>query len=251
MANISLWKRVGGWLRRSPETVGPAQGKVIRVDADGMLVNPENDLNPEDSTALSKPAKNEKQTVSSMEEGFNRLVDVLESINDNVVQQRQHSADMTQRLDDLNQSMRALPESTESQSALKDLTEELRSQSLRQQQVSDSIKPLPDLSQAQVDKLSDITRQLEAAGENEIQLVESFNRVQQSMQGMETHSTAQTSALRDMGAASAHHSQQLQEVLAKQNRKLIWCFAVLAALLVVAIAAIAVLLLMTRNSPTT
>ena len=77
------------------------------------------------------------------------------------------------------------------------------------------------------------TEQLEATGETDIQLVESFNRAQQSMQGMESHSTAQTSAVRDLGAASAHHSQQLQEMLSRQNRKLIWCFAVLAALLVV------------------
>jgi uncharacterized coiled-coil protein SlyX len=249
MTKISLWKRVGGWLRRSPEPIGPAQGKVIRVDADGMLVDPESDKNTEESTALSKHPKNDQQ-LTSIEEGFGRLVDVLESINDNVIQQRRQSADMTQHLEDLTQSLRALPESTESQAAMKDLTEEIRNQTLRHQQVAESIKSLPDLSQTQVDKLSEITRQLDASGETEIQLVESFNRAQQSMQGMESHSSAQTSALRDLNAASAHHSQQLQEMLARQNRKLIWCFAVLAALLVVALAAIAVLLLMSRNGST-
>ena len=249
MTRISLWKRVGGWLRRSSEPIGPGQGKVIRVDADGMLVDPESNKKTEESIALSKPPKKDQQ-LDSIEEGFGRLVDVLESINDNVIQQRRQSADMTQRLEDMTQSLRALPESTESQAAMKDLTEEIRNQTLRQQQVAESIKPLPDLSQTQVDKLSEITRQLEAAGDTEIQLVESFNRVHQSMQGMESHSTAQTSALRDLGAASTHHSQQLQEVLARQNRKLIWCFAVLAALLVVAIAAITVLLLISRTGTT-
>ncbi len=246
MTRIPLWKRVGGWLRRSPEPIGPGQGKVIRVDADGMLVDPEADKNSDESTSLSKPPKNDRQS-PSLEEGFNRLVDVLESINDNVIQQRRHSADMTQRLEDMSQSLRALPESTESQAAMKDLTEEIRNQTLRQQQVAESVKSLPDLSQTQVDKLAEITRQLEASGDTEIQLVESFNRVQQTMQGMESHSTAQTSALRDLNAASAHHSQQLQEMLTRQNRKLIWCFAVLAALVVVAIAAIAALLLISRS----
>ena len=246
MTKISLWKRVGGWLRRSSEPIGPGQGKVVRIDADGMLVDPESDKKTEEATALTKSPKNDQQ-ITSLEEGFGRLVDVLESINENVVQQRHHSADMTQQMQELNQTLRALPESTESQAAIKDFTEELRSQSLRQQQVTESIQSLPDLSQTQVDKLADITRQLEASGETEIQLVESFNRAQQSMQGMETHSTAQTSALRDLGASTAHYSQQLQEMLAKQNRKLIWCFAGLAALLVVAIAAISVLLLMSRT----
>ena len=249
MTKISLWKRVGGWLRRSPEPIRTGQGKVIRVDADGMLVDPESDKNTEESTALSKPPKND-QPLDSIEEGFGRLVDVLESINDNVIQQRRQSADMTQRLEEMTQSLLALPESTESQAAIKDLTEEIRNQTLRQQQVAESIKPLPDLSQTQLDKLSEITRQLEASGDTEIQLVESFNRVQQSMQGMESHSTAQTSALRDLGDASTHHSQQLQEMLTRQNRKLIWCFAVLAALLLVALAAIAALLLMTRSGST-
>lgn len=246
MTKISLWKRVGGWLRRSPEPIRQGQGKVIRVDADGMLVDPESSKKTEESTALSKSPKNDKQ-LTSLEEGFGRLVDVLESLNDNVVQQRRQSAEMTRHMEELNLSLRALPESSENQAAMKDLTEEMRNQSLRQQQLTESIKPLPDLSQTQIEKLSDIARQLEAAGETDIQLVESFHRTQQYMQGMETHATAQTSALRDLGAASAHHNQQLQEMLTRQNRKLIWCFAVLTTLLVVAIAAISVLLLISRS----
>jgi len=250
MTKISLWKRVGGWLRRSPEPIRQGQGKVIRVDAEGMLVNPQSEnKKTEEANALSKPTKNDQQ-LTSIEEGFRRLVDVLESLNENVVQQRCQSADMTKHMEKLNQSLRALPDSAENQAALKDLTEEMRNQSLRQQQLTESIKPLPDLSQTQVEKLSDIARQLEAAGETDIQLVESFNRVQQYMQGMETHTSAQTSALRDLNAASAHHSQQLQETLTRQNRKLFWCLAGLAAFLIVAIAAFIVLLLITRNGTT-
>ena len=41
MTKISVWKRVGGWLRRSQET--PSQAEVVRLDADGMLTDSQAD----------------------------------------------------------------------------------------------------------------------------------------------------------------------------------------------------------------
>ena len=81
MADISVWKRVGGWLRRSQSA--PGGSEATPLDAEGLLISPSLEEvhapEPERTAALVRPSKKEDQ-LTAMEEGFGRLVDVLEAI---------------------------------------------------------------------------------------------------------------------------------------------------------------------------
>ncbi|MBN1846257.1 MAG: hypothetical protein JW810_11280, partial [Sedimentisphaerales bacterium] len=90
------------------------------------------------------------------------------------------------------------------------------------------------------ERLSDIHQQLETAGESDTRLTETFSQVYQSLQGMESHSSLQTSCLRNLESAWARHQQQLQELVRQQNRRLIWAAGLLGGLFLVAAILIAV-----------
>ena len=245
MTDISLWKRVGGWLRRSQSS--PEGSEVTPLDAEGMLISPslEEVRAPESerTSALVRPSKKEDQ-LTAMEEGFGRLVDVLEAINDNVSENRRHSEEFKGYLAELSDSVRAMPDSAARQEeAAKQLNEELRSQAVRQQQLVEMMQNLPDLNEAQVEKLEDIRQQLSAAAEGDARLAESLHRFDEAAQGMLQNSDSQTSAVKDMASGAQKNAQQLQIVLAKQNRRLMWLVMLLLIIVLGAVAGLVWLLL--------
>jgi len=191
MTRISVWKRVGGWLRRSH--VPPSPGEAGGLDAEGMLMGaePAEDEAPQRTLTLNK----KDRQMAAMEDGFSRLVEVLESINDNVVQQRRQTAEQQERLAGLSDLARTMPEViAASQQASKELSEQLRNQSLQNQQLTEVVKVLPGVTQRQVEKLAEISQQLESSAEADLRMAESFNRLDGSMTTVVDHSRAQAAS---------------------------------------------------------
>lgn len=245
MDNIPVWKRVGGWLRRSNKPHGVEL--VGNLDADGLLIIPKNehqtDQEEDNSTTLSThPTKTNKQT-KTMEEGFNRLVDVLQSLNDNVIQHRQQSADHDSRLENSLNSLASLPESAQAhQQLLKEMTELLKSQSFSQQQVSEIIKTLPETSRQQVDKLGDITRNLESSLESQIQQAKSLSRFDNSTQSILESSKAQALSMANIGQMIQQSQENLQNMVSKQNRRFTWLIALALTLATASLITLAVII---------
>lgn len=244
MSRVSIWKRVGGWLHGSQEPL--RHGTVEHVDADGMLVDP--DLDDQATALASRPGRKDRQ-MQAMEEGFSRLVDVLESINDNVVLQRQQSAEMKDHLQVLSESMRALP-ATDQQAPIKELTEELRSQATRQQEVADVVSRLPDLTQIQLERLAEINRQLETSADADMRIAESFNKLDAAVQDVSGYSSEQADALRDLGSTTQQSNSRLMDMLHRQSRRMFWVVVVTLVLCLLALgAAVAALLLSGALTP--
>jgi len=236
MTEISVWKRVGGWLRRSQEPV--KEGKLERLDPEGLLVDsPQEHPQQHPSALVARNNKKDKQ-LAALEDGFARLVEVLESINDNVLRQQEQGAAMKNCLEKVSQSLQALPDAHQSSLAVKELTDELRSQALRHQQVTEIIKKLPDLTQTQVDKLTDISRHLETSADADVQLVESFHHLDKSLQGLQDNSSDQTITLHHLQAAAQENNQNLARILAKQTRRLLALLLIITILALAALAAI-------------
>jgi hypothetical protein len=100
MSKESIWKRMGGWFRRSQQSDSPED--VIHHDAEGILVAPDLGKNERTIGSLLTPRKAKEQLrASAMEQGFSQLIGVLESLNDNVVNQQQYIARVQENLKDL------------------------------------------------------------------------------------------------------------------------------------------------------
>ena len=235
MSKISIWKRVGGWLSRSQQPVqtqAPAE-----LDSEGLLVVPDNDAAPEEanSTLFSRPSKKEQQ-ITAMEEGFNRLVDVMETINETIIQQREHNAEIKRYLEGLPNLTRVLPGTLQKNNEqLEILADEFRLQTQASREMIDAVRPLSDLNQNQVTKLTDIAGKLEVSSEVEMKISESIGSVDTNMGSMLDHSKNQTSTLLNLSDAMQQSNQNLQSILVKQNKRFTWMLVIILIVSVVAI----------------
>ncbi|MBN1765189.1 MAG: hypothetical protein JW860_08030 [Sedimentisphaerales bacterium] len=238
METVSIWKRVGGWLRRSQTSTSGTE--VMHLDAEGMLVTPPDENEDENSNAalVSRTPKKE-QPLAVMQEGFNRLVGVMESINESVVEQRRHSANIAESLVQVRDLIQVLPASSESQQqALGEMTEELKNQTLHSRQLVEIVKNLPELNQEQAERLGEIAAKLEASVETEARLSESFRQFDTSVQGMLNHSQAQATSLANIGQMLEKNEQRLQELVQKQQRRFTWLLLTVLAVIFLALAAV-------------
>ncbi|MCP4711723.1 MAG: hypothetical protein GY869_24150 [Planctomycetes bacterium] len=250
MNTISLWKRVGGWLRRSPGPIGTT--KVVHVDAEGMLVeSAQHPQTPEEQELITEPPRSSE--LASLEKGFGRLVEVLESINQNVQVQSTQGADLKEQMNNMGKWLKSLPDPGLNQTALKDLTEEIQKHSLRNQQLMETVGVLPQLTQEQVEKLAEITQQLETSGQNNQRLNDSFQSfdgtvksVLQSSKQQSSSMDTMTGSLGNMTENLQKNEQRLQEILNQQNRRLILMFGIFAVISLALIGSIVALILL-RN----
>jgi chromosome segregation ATPase len=247
MTKFSVWKRVGGWLRRSHEPV--KEGKLERLDAEGMLVDTSEDTDQENSSVLVTRSNKKDRQLAALEDGFGRLVEVLESINDNVIRQQEQNVELKSSMEKVADSLHSLPGSGESTQAVKELTEELHGQSLRHQQVAEIIKSLPELTRTQVDKLDNIDRHLEASADADVQIVESFNRLGNSVQSLQDNSSTQTKALHYIQEVNQRSSEQMARMLAKQNRRMMIMLVIISLFALAAIAAALVIFMQMGGNP--
>jgi hypothetical protein len=106
MSKVSIWKRMGGWFRRSQQT--GTMDEVVHHDAEGIVVSPDLEKNERTLGGILTPRKaRASQSLSAMEQGFGQLIGVLESLNDNVVNQQRYIARVQENLKDLPEFNRA------------------------------------------------------------------------------------------------------------------------------------------------
>jgi hypothetical protein len=245
MEKIPIWKRVGGWLRRSQ--VKMEGDEVERLDPESLVLN--QDEEKEGGSSLLHARINKKdRPLAAMEEGFNRLVEVLESLNHNVVQQREQGAEISSRLMEVVDLTKVVPDAIQTQTQLaKSMNDSISEQTIHSQQLVELIKNLPDLSRDQLEKLGDISDQLESSTQSELKMAQSFNRVDLSVQDMAEHSKAQSISLKNIGEVIVQGDEKLTTLLAKQNKRFAWMFGVILILSLAAIAGVILLFLAKSN----
>jgi uncharacterized phage infection (PIP) family protein YhgE len=210
MSKVSVWKRFGGWIGRSNATTTGVD--VVSVDPERLGVGP--DVVHAGGEEMKGLATNESvadQKLAAIEDGFNRLVDIMGQVNDNLIVQRRYNEQQQQNVEPLAELMRRFPTVVKNQGELVDkLTDQLAEQSQHHEDLADTIKTLPEQAQAQVEQLGDITRKLESSGQTESQMLENLQ--------------AQSASLANVGELLEKNDQRLQTALDRQHRYLLRLF---------------------------
>lgn len=238
MSKPSIWKRFGDWLSRRPgPEVDVAQAN---LDDDGLLVEPSLDETETNANsvapgnALTRNSK--KNQLAAMEENFNRLVDVLESINDSVKQQREVSEELRETFGSLSGAMKNMPETLETQKNLtREVSEHMRNQVVHYQRVTEVLSNLPDINQDQLDKLDDITQQLQNSAQADTRIADSLKQVDNNIDQMTQTSQQQLVSMQQMNEMLAQSQKKTQEMLAKQNRRFGWALVIVVLVVVAAV----------------
>ncbi len=196
------------------------------------------------STSILTPKRGNKreQQLAAMEESFNRLLEVLESLNDNVENQNRQQSEIITLL---NESSTVMKNSAAGQTrTMEQLTQEVKNQSASSRQMSEFMKLLPDLSREQLEKLGGITRQLESSAESSNQLASTFNKFDSTFQGIMDNTRAQTMSLANMGQMLEDNEKQVKDLMDNQTRRFTW---LIVGVIITSLATIGVLIAVLFN----
>ena len=225
----TIWKRFGGWIKGNRYSgVGD---DINNVDAEGLLV----DMTlPSDDPLVVKNKK--LRPLSAVEEGFNKLTDVIREMNDNVSQHREQAADLNHKVTIL---VDALPEGLLKQNkTLDNITEQIKIQTMHHEQVADMLKSLPDNARNQLEYLGKITSTMETSVKNQNTQSESFNQFNSTIKNVSEHSKAQAASLANIGIMLEENEKHLQNMIDIQNKRFGKLFITTILLAVAAMASV-------------
>ncbi|MBN2128780.1 MAG: hypothetical protein JW741_04760, partial [Sedimentisphaerales bacterium] len=148
------------------------------LDTDDDLEGTGSACAPSDSIVVNTVTSlDRREPLEKLQEGFNRLVDQLQQINDHLNRQLGQHEELMGRVRELPQALESLPSAVENQKVLTtQLLDQLRSTASKDQEFINAVGRIPAETARQTETLTDINRHLEASAETDVQLAESFNK---------------------------------------------------------------------------
>ena len=200
MQNRQIWKRVGGWFGKtstaevSPNSELSRDGNVISFGTETKVVK-----------------QDTKARLEKIEDNFNRMVDVLSSINDTVVVQKEYSEILQKSLSQLPEVLKMYPETVAHHNEIVNtLTTHLTDQAEGHEKLLTTIETLPSHAMQQMDKLVDINHRLERASEQHQMVLE--------------NAQAQSLSMANIGELLQSSDDRMNEMLSAQQKRFTFLF---------------------------
>jgi len=176
------------------------------------------------------------QTLEKMQEGFVTLIEQLQGINEHLDRQVGQHAELMERIEKLPQWLESFPDVVENQKQITEqLLEQLKSAAAKQEQFVDAVEKIPNETAKQTDALVDIDHQLAASADTDVQMTESFNKFNQTLEKLNQTAESQTEGILTMSKTFATSDRYLKYVISKQNKRFMWVFVSAVSVCVVVI----------------
>jgi DNA repair exonuclease SbcCD ATPase subunit len=180
-----------------------------------------------------------REPMEKLQEGFNRLIDQLQQINEHLNEQLAQHHELMGRVKELPQLLESLPSAVENQKVLTtQLLEQLHRTAAKDQQFLETVGRIPAETARQTDTLNLINGQLAAAAESDVQLAESFVKFRDTLDRLNRNTLSNTEGILQMSKTFAASDRYLKYVVSKLNKRYAW---VLAGALSVCLAVVSVL----------
>lgn len=186
-----------------------------------------NDSNAEGSQAIVKPAQpvDRSQSLEKLQEGFNTLIEKLQAINEHLSRQLSLNEDLMSRIEQLPQLLENFPAVVENQKQITEqLLEQLKANAAKDQQFVDAVEKIPAETAKQTDALVDIDHQLAAAADTDVQMAESFNKFNETLDKLNQSTVGQTDSILQMSKTFATSDRYLKYIISRQNKRFAWIF---------------------------
>lgn len=222
-----LLEKTGGWLtnRKARADYHPP------VDEHGLISNDsaeegQADQEKNNQLAIEKvEAKAKPETLEKLQAGFDKLIEQLEGINTNLGKQMRQNEEMMARIESLPKLLESFPAVVQNQQQLTEqLFEQLRSAAVKNEQFVDSIGKIPKETAKQSDWLENINHQLAASAEADVQMVEGFNKFNETLDKLNMTSASQTDSIMTMSRTFSTSDRYLKYLMSVQNRRFMWIF---------------------------
>lgn len=236
MEKTRLWTRVGGWFRGG----GRGDGAPKTV-FESTLPDMEDTLVPSSQKAVPRRELSGRER---LEEGFTKVVELVESIRGHMKTQDERTERMVESLGHIAESVAKTPEHSRAQvESLEQIQQQMEGDAARARRQEENIAQLPALADAQRETMVGVGRQMDelrTSGERNAAAVCSLG---ETISGLDQSTAAASDALREIQRESASREDRLTDLLRDQNRRLtLFAYSALGLAVVVSLACLAALL---------
>lgn len=248
MTARQLYEKMRGWLRTQSET--RFENYDAPLDEQGLISpelsdedRPEQPQTQQNSEVLVKKVQPAEKSGSleKLQGAFNKLVDQLQGINENLAQQVAQQKELTSRIDLLPRLLESFPAMVANQKQTTDeLIERLKGSALKGEQFLDAVEKIPREAEKQTNTLLTITDHLSAAAESDVAMTQSFNRFYESLEKLGRNTEGQKDSILQMKKTFSASDRYLKYLVSKQNKRFVWVFWTAVGVCVFAIFALVV-----------
>lgn len=232
MAIKDIWMKTNDWLKAHNMPV--RMNSRPEVDDEGLIAQDADsaeadadDSAAQDGQAIVKPAQpiDRSESLEKLQEGFNTLIDKLQAINEHLSRQLSLNEDLMSRIEQLPKLLEGFPAIVENQKQITEqLFEQLKASAAKDQQFIDAVEKIPAETAKQTDALVEIDHQLAAAADTDVQMTESFNKFNETLDKLNQSTAGQTDSILQMSKTFATSDRYLKYIISRQNKRFAWIF---------------------------
>ena len=229
-----LWAKTSGWL----EIHKPSKRVEFQPEIDNEgLISEEHE--PAEKSAEESSGEGDKvlvkavqpqdkmQSIERLQSSFDKLVEQLEGINNHLNRQAVHNEDLMKRIEQLPNLLESFPAVVENQKQLTEkLFEQLKANSVMGQEFAQVIGRIPTETAKQTDALDEINHQLAAAADADVQMSESFNKFNVTLEKLNESTVGQTDGIMQMSKTFAASDRYLKYIVSRQRKSFFWVFMI-------------------------
>jgi chromosome segregation ATPase len=187
------------------------------------------------------------EALGMIQTSFEQLVEKLGGINENIGRQIKQNEELMQRIDELPQFLQNFPQGLKNQKAVIDaLVEQLKVQSLKNQQFAEAVEKIPAATEKQTNAISDMAVHLSASADIDAQLVEDFRRFNSITDKLKDNIEGQTDSITQMSKTFLASDRYLKYILNTQHKRFMWVFIASLGVCVFAIMAMLIVIFLLK-----
>jgi uncharacterized membrane protein YccC len=223
----SFWSRMGEWFKSSNRGIAVTE----LSSTDSLTVNPTApssgnllDPGPDDDAPSDINGRGRfsgrRRELKRVEDGYNRVVGLVESLQAHFEEQDRRTADIAASLERLATSLSHMPEASRGQfevlSAMRDVLEH---HAARAKRFEDCVTQLPQLADAQRETMTAIAHQLDHSHKSNDRVGAALENFQQAVASLSEATAGSTVALREMHNDSSARESRMVTMLDQQARR--------------------------------
>jgi ABC-type transporter Mla subunit MlaD len=230
-----MWSNTGRWLRAHKPSISLAHQP--EIDDDGLISQSNETTEPlrdthvpageQDNNVVVRtvPPVERQETLQKLHEGFDKLVERLGEINEHLSRQAAQHEDLMGRIEQLPEMLESFPAVVENQKKITEqLLEQLKTSTAKNERFIDAVEKIPTETAKQTDAMVNIDHQLAAAADIDVQMTESLNNFNESLDKLNQSTLSQTDGIIQMSKTFAASDRYLKYIISKQNKRFMWIF---------------------------
>lgn len=256
MAFKGVWNRTSGWLRA--QKIARHSDYQPDVDNEGLIAveeeeqeqqqketNPQSQPDIQNASRHKIPLKTiglraKHEQTEDIHQEYTEIDAELQQIKYGLEQQSKMQQSLLERLEQLPMFLKAIPESLKNQQqATENLMKHLTTAAAQNRQFTKAVEKLPVQTSKQTDALTNINHQLAAAADTDVQIVEHFDRFNQTLARLNETSVSQTESIHQLSKTFATSDRYLKFMVTKYNKRLFWLFVTTVGVCIFAILGLA------------